>query len=66
MSHLYLASKAYQEQLQRDAEPDEAGSEVARRRSNLTGSQLIRTLRALRRAKAAQERSSAPPAWMQT
>jgi hypothetical protein len=66
MSHLYRATKAYQEQLKRDAQLDEAGNEVEPGEPRLTGSQLIKTLRALQRAKAARERRSAPPAWMQT
>ena len=66
MSHLYKATKAYQEQLLRDAQPGDAGSEVEPGQHGLTGAQLIKTLRALRQAKAARESRSAPPAWMQT
>jgi hypothetical protein len=66
MSYLYEASKAYQEQLLRDAQPDEAGSEVEPRQRKLDAALILKILRSLRQAKAAQEGQSAPPAWMKT
>ena len=66
MSHLYEASKAYQEQLLRDAQPGEAGSAVEARQPKLDAALILKTRRALRQAKVAQEGQGAPPAWIQT
>jgi hypothetical protein len=66
MSHLYRASKAYQEQLLRDAQPGEAGSEVEPVQDRQAAIPLLKTLRALQQVKAIREGKSSPPAWMKT
>ena len=62
MSYLYKATKAYREQLSRDAQPGEAGSEVEPGQHRLDAAHLLKTLSALRQAQEAREGQGAPPA----
>ena len=62
MSHLYRASKAYQEQLLRDAQ----SGEVEPVQDRPAAIPLLKTLRALQHVKAVRKGTSAPPAWMKT
>jgi hypothetical protein len=66
MSHLYRASKAYQEQLLRDAQPEEAGSKVEPGQHRPDAIPLLKTLRALQQVRAIREGKSVPPAWIKT